>query len=58
MITVPAPTTTTVAARLARIVTTVTRGPLPVRLRAWDGSEAGFRTGYLDVCQLALARVR
>lgn len=45
--TLPAPTTTAgpadggVAARLAAVVEPLFGGALPVRLRAWDGSEAG-----------------
>lgn len=35
------PTGTGVAQRLAEVVTPLFQGPLPVRLRAWDGSEAG-----------------
>ncbi len=41
MVTVTAPTDTSVAARLAILVTAVIGVQLPVRLRAWDGSEAG-----------------
>lgn len=39
--------TTTPAERLASLLEDVLRAPLPVRLRAWDGSEAG-RTGTPD----------
>ncbi|MFP5023001.1 class I SAM-dependent methyltransferase [Pseudonocardia phyllosphaerae] len=38
---------TTPAARLAGLLEDVLGAPLPVRLRAWDGSEAGF-TGTAD----------
>ncbi len=37
----PAPADGGVAGRLAEVVQPLFRGPLPVRLRAWDGSEAG-----------------
>ncbi len=40
----PAPT---LAERLAAVVEPFLGGPLPVRLRAWDGSEAGDGTGPL-----------
>ena len=33
----------TAADRLAALLEDVLRAPLPVRLRAWDGSEAGHR---------------
>jgi len=45
-----------VAATLAEAAEPFVGGDLPVRLRAWDGSEAGFRSGYLDVQQLAFRR--
>ncbi len=41
MVTVAAPTDTSIAARLAILVTAVIGAQLPVRLRAWDGSEVG-----------------
>ena len=41
MVTVAAPTDTSIAARLAILVTAVIGVQLPVRLRAWDGSEVG-----------------
>ncbi|MER7973912.1 SAM-dependent methyltransferase, partial [Streptomyces sp. NPDC096080] len=37
------------AQRLAALVETALGGPLPVRLRAWDGSEAGPPTGPMIV---------
>jgi cyclopropane-fatty-acyl-phospholipid synthase len=45
MVTVTERAGTNVAARLATLVSTVTGAPLPVRLRAWDGSEAGPEDG-------------
>jgi cyclopropane-fatty-acyl-phospholipid synthase len=36
---------TTAAARLAELAGTVIGGSLPIRIRAWDGSEAGPATG-------------
>lgn len=54
-----APTTSTrvgdVAARLAAVVTPLFGGELPVRLRAWDGSEAGPRDAPVLVVRDASA---
>ena len=36
---------TPVAAQLAGLVERLLGAPLPVRIRAWDGSEAGAATG-------------
>src|SRR6478752_220352 len=36
---------TPVATRLAAVAGTVLGGPLPIRIRAWDGSEAGPPAG-------------
>ncbi len=54
-----APTTSTrvgdVAARMAAVVTPLFGGELPVRLRAWDGSEAGPRDAPVVVLRDAAA---
>ncbi|NHN56147.1 methyltransferase domain-containing protein [Calidifontibacter sp. DB0510] len=41
----PAPTTGSVAERLERALAPLLKGPLPVRLTAWDGSSVGPRLG-------------
>ena len=46
-------TATGVAAKLAAILEPVVGGDLPVRLRAWDGSEAGSPDGPLVVLNSA-----
>ena len=46
-------TATGVAAKLAAILAPVVGGELPVRLRAWDGSEAGSADGPLVVLNSA-----
>ncbi|HKQ40934.1 MAG TPA: SAM-dependent methyltransferase, partial [Pseudonocardia sp.] len=40
---------TPVAAQLAELVERLLGAPLPVRIRAWDGSEAGATTGPVVV---------
>ncbi|NJP99724.1 SAM-dependent methyltransferase [Streptomyces zingiberis] len=46
---VPAPRPAGAASRLASLVETALGGPLPLRLRAWDGSEAGPLSGPVVV---------
>ncbi|MEU0087724.1 hypothetical protein [Streptomyces sp. NPDC006274] len=50
---------TSVADRLAALLTRCLRAPLPFRLRAWDGSEAGPGGAPVVVlrCRLALRRL-